>query len=313
MNIRPINRACIFILFLTTTLITSCKKSDQPIQNGSGGGNNAPGPRLSLNLDTIKSPFEAYKANVAITSNTNWTASHDQSWISLNFTAGKGDTSISVSLTKNPDVTVRSGIITVKTATLTRKIIVVQSGNPNNDGVTLIGGATDGAFFFNSFGNGEMIRYSSHDGFSRGLQNEQDTLGVVRMKLVNAEKGTMTVKKRVSNFGYTHYDIDFSNVPQLTTYPEYDKPDTTGRVQIWIYREDGQNIYPATGTRPAVNKIIQVLFATYNSVGGMVLLNSYDHAKYNPHPPAFSTVEQLQDIFARYKWRFNVNQFTWPY
>jgi hypothetical protein len=185
------------------------------------------------------------------------------------------------------------------------------NGTNNTNGVTLVHATGGAALYYNFSGNGGLLKYLADDllwGFAR---LNYDSTGSLRLKLVNADRGTMTATKTVNGFGYTQYEINFSNANYYTDTAQINKPDTTGKLQIWIYRQDGQNILPASGGHPAVKAVIQILgkFPTDPDGVGLIRLLDYDFTGYPVHPPAI-TMQVLQNIFSDARWK--IDRFNWP-
>lgn len=164
-------------------------------------------------------------------------------------------------------------------------------------GVTLMRGTGGTTLYYDYTSHGELVRYLSQDGFASTVKLNFDSAALVRTKLVNPQTGTMTATPIISNFGYTRWEITFSNTNSYSNNAQVSNPDTAGKLQIWIYREDGQDIIPASGSRPAVKRIIQVpgKFPTDPAGIGLIRLLDFDFAGYPVHP-ASVTNTSLQKI-----------------
>lgn len=297
---------------LLTVNILGCGK-DSPSGGGTGGNQT---PSLIVSASTFNVAYTSSTNLVTVTSNVNWTVTDDQSWIICSTSSGTNNGSFNISVAENPAPSLRSGTVTITNGILTRTVTISQAANPNFNGITLIGGTSQNAIFYESYNRtGKLLLYGSHDGFSRGLEIENDSFGLVRAKLVNASNGSFTATATVTSFGFTDYNLYFNNVHNYTGNMNlYNNPDTAGKLQIWIYREDGQNLVAAVNGKPAVKRIIQVMGRWANSApGGDIRLYSYDHADYPVHRAPITNVSQVEDIFSKSKWTFRLNQFTWPY
>jgi hypothetical protein len=302
-------------LYVFIAACTKSPSSDNGNGSGSGGnGNGNPTPQVTVSTSTINFPSTDSSYSITVSSNVSWTVMDDQSWITTSVASGSNNGNFSISVIANPATSVRSGTVTISGGNLTRTITVSQAANPNNNGVTLMRGSAGASLYYDFTSNGELSDYGSHDGFSTSVELDFDSSALVRTKLVNTHLGTMTATPIVNNFGYTKYEINFSNVNHYTNSNQYANPDTAGKLQIWIYREDGQNIIPASGNRPAVKRIIQVpgTYPTMPNSVGLIRLLDYDHASYPVHPPVI-TLTTLQNIFTSARWTFVLNQFTWPW
>lgn len=83
-----------------------------------------------------------HNVTLSVTSNQNWTASDNTSWLEVTPTTGSNNDIINVTVLANTSNTPRSGIITVTGGDITRQITVNQEGEaevtpPNNSGVNL--------------------------------------------------------------------------------------------------------------------------------------------------------------------------------
>ena len=76
----------------------------------------------------------ALDIEVEITSNVDWTAFSDVTWCTISPSSGNGDGLIMISVKENKTSKVRNAIITVKSSTITRQIIIVQPGTSGTEG-----------------------------------------------------------------------------------------------------------------------------------------------------------------------------------
>ncbi|MBO9565722.1 MAG: hypothetical protein J7621_23300 [Niastella sp.] len=185
-------------------------------------------------------------------------------------------------------------------------------GINDSSGVTLMRGAGGASLYHDSYYNtGKPTSFLSQDGYASKVHLNFDSAALIRIKLVNADLGTMTVTPRVNNSNYTHVEIDFSNANYYTADEQVIHPDTVKKLQIWFYREDGKNMIPAEGTRPPVKRIIYVpgRFPSDPDIGGLIRLLDYDYPGYPVRPPAV-TLPILQQIFTTSRWK--LYKFIWP-
>lgn len=184
-------------------------------------------------------------------------------------------------------------------------------GINDSSGVTVMRGTGGSALYYNWGDRGQLATFLSQDGYASTVHLYFDSAAPVRIKLVNAGLGIMTVRPRVTSGNYTHVEIDFSNVNYYTKAEQVDHPDTAGKLQIWTYRADGKDIIPANGSKPAVKTIIQVpgSFPSDPDIGGLIRLLDYDFPGYPVRPPSVD-LTVLQQIFAASRWK--VHKFIWP-
>ncbi|MBP5340490.1 MAG: BACON domain-containing protein [Prevotella sp.] len=83
-----------------------------------------------LSVTPIEMKFEAVGGtqNLTVKSNTNWTASSNQSWCTIDTNGGNGDGAIVVSVAANTSVDERTATVTVKTGGVQKNVVVTQNG-----------------------------------------------------------------------------------------------------------------------------------------------------------------------------------------
>lgn len=303
---------------ITAILITvtahSCSKSPSSQPPSPAPPTQPTSPQLSVAPEIVAFPDRDSSLVVNVSSNVTWTVSDNQGWITTSSASGGNNGSFVLSVTRNTDTIERSGTVTITGGGLSKVVAVKQAAYPNNDGVTLMRGTSGVSLYYLKDSQGNPTDFLSADGYSSAVRMTFDLSTVVRTKLVNAQLGVMTATPRLTTFQYTHYEVDFSNVNHYTSDAQVANPDTAGKIQIWIYREDGKNIIPANGNRRPVKTIIQMpgRFPSGLDNFGIIRLLDYDHAGYPFHPPPITTVQSLSDIFSNARWRFNLSQFTWP-
>ena len=90
-------------------------------------------PMLDVSADTLLIASQNYSSGTFnITSNTNWTLTSDQSWLTSNKLAGAGNSGITLTAERNPDDTVRTATITVSATGLPDQVIVVNQAGSNS-------------------------------------------------------------------------------------------------------------------------------------------------------------------------------------
>jgi uncharacterized protein (TIGR02145 family) len=92
------------VVAIAAMSITSCKDNESVIE-----------PDIYLNLDkeTINANAAGGSQTITVTASVAWSASSDAEWVTISPTTGTGDGTISVQIANNPDVTSRTGTITV--------------------------------------------------------------------------------------------------------------------------------------------------------------------------------------------------------
>jgi hypothetical protein len=101
------------------------------VGSGGGGTNN-----LTVSPGSLSFGSGAGSNSVSITSNLGWTASDDQSWISVSPGSGSNNGSISVTVTANGGSSTRTGNVTVTGGGITRTVAISQSGVSTTTGMT---------------------------------------------------------------------------------------------------------------------------------------------------------------------------------
>lgn len=92
----------------------------------------ASAPLVFLQASPITRSFgsAASSAQVLVFSNTNWTLSDNQPWITVSPVSGANSTFITLSVAANPSTAIRTGAVTVIGGGVTQTIPVTQSGVP---------------------------------------------------------------------------------------------------------------------------------------------------------------------------------------
>jgi pectate lyase len=143
-----------------------------------GGGTN----NLSVSPTSLWFGSAAGSAPVAVTANVSWTASDDQSWLSVAPTSGANNGSVSVSATANTGTSSRSGTVSLAGGGFTRVVGVTQSGTGSQTSIYqtengTIGGGTvfessnggfNGTGYVNASANGGFSQIANVDGRGGG-------------------------------------------------------------------------------------------------------------------------------------------------
>lgn len=118
----------------------------------SGGGTSND---LTLNTSSLNFGSGSGSQNVSVTSNVSWTASDDQSWLSVSPGSGSNNGTLNVSVTANSG-SQRSGTVTVTGGGITRTVTVTQAAAPSATAMKL------GTNFWNfGWGSGRADYFNS--------------------------------------------------------------------------------------------------------------------------------------------------------
>jgi endoglucanase len=179
------------------------------------GGPALPPPGgTTLNVSVTSMPFGsgAGSQSSSITSNTSWTASDNQSWITVSPSSGSGNGTLTVSVTQNTGAS-RSGTVTVTGGGLTRTISVTQSAAGGGSTVTIqaesgaiAGGTTiesnnagfNGTGFANFPASGGTLTFNNVDGSGGGAK----TLTIRYANGAAARGGSITVNGVISGITF---------------------------------------------------------------------------------------------------------------
>jgi pectate lyase len=91
---------------------------------------------------------------IAVTANVSWTATDNQSWLSVSPTSGANNGSVSVSATANTGTASRSGTVTLTGGGITRAVAVTQGGQGATSVYQAEGGTVGGGTVFESSNGG---------------------------------------------------------------------------------------------------------------------------------------------------------------
>ncbi|MBV6513794.1 MAG: T9SS type A sorting domain-containing protein [Ignavibacteriales bacterium] len=114
--------------------------------------------QLNINPTTYTASSSAAGSfPITVTSNVSWTASDDQTWITVTPTSGSNNGSVTVSYSENTSPTQRTGTVTITGGGITKTCPVTQPGPPTGSivwqfNITVASGADNGAL---TIGQGE--------------------------------------------------------------------------------------------------------------------------------------------------------------
>ena len=108
----------------TATITVKSEAGDQTVKVTQSGVS----PTLTLNIDNMEFAAGNGSKIFSIKSNTAWAVSSDKNWCSVSPTSGSNDGSVTVSVDENTSTSSRTATIMVESATITRRLAVMQSG-----------------------------------------------------------------------------------------------------------------------------------------------------------------------------------------
>jgi (4-O-methyl)-D-glucuronate---lignin esterase len=110
-----------------------------PTGTGSAATNCTAGPALSVSPNTVSIAAAANSSGTfSVTSNTNWTASADQSWLSVNPASGSNNGTVTATAQANTGSAARSATVTVAaTGATSQTVSVTQAGTGGGTSCTL--------------------------------------------------------------------------------------------------------------------------------------------------------------------------------
>jgi chitodextrinase len=86
------------------------------------------GSSLTVSPGSLSIGSAAGSSPIAVTSNVSWTATDNQSWITVSPASGSNNGTVNVTVTANTGSTSRAGTVTIAGGSITRTIAVTQSG-----------------------------------------------------------------------------------------------------------------------------------------------------------------------------------------
>jgi mannan endo-1,4-beta-mannosidase len=136
------NGGCCTFLDMVTDFGTTLTPWGQIVVNGPNGifATSVPatvfpggGTNLTVSPTSLSLAASASSGTVSVTSNTSWTVTDNQSWITVSPTSGSNNGSFTVSVTANTATTARTGTVTVTGGGITRTVAVTQAGATANN------------------------------------------------------------------------------------------------------------------------------------------------------------------------------------
>ena len=141
-----------------------------------GGASN-----LTIAPTSVSFGAAASSSAVAVTANVSWTATDDQSWLSVAPASGANNGSVSVSATANAGTASRNGTVTVAGGGITRTVAVAQTGQTATSSIYQTESGTVG---------GGTVLESSNSGFNgTGYVNAPATGGFSQNSNVDGRGG----------------------------------------------------------------------------------------------------------------------------
>lgn len=171
-----------------------------------------------------------------------------------------------------------------------------NTGINDSSGVTVIEKIYTHSLFYWANNKGELTTCATETTDGRHLRLRYSDTGMLRTRLVNADRNAMTVKLVRAYTLASTYSVSFPNIHAYTSL--YGVPDTAQKLQLWVFRADGKDILPKKGANPAINRIIQV-FGTIpaNAIGeGELWLQDF------VRPQAHITWDFLDSTFTHSTW-----------
>ncbi len=137
------NGGCCTFLDMVTDFGTALTQWGQIVVNGANGiaatsvpasvFGTSPGPNLVVSPTSVSLAAAASTAPVSVTANVSWTATDNQSWLSVSPTGGTNNSSFTISATANTGTAARTGNVTVSGGGITRTIAVTQAAPTANN------------------------------------------------------------------------------------------------------------------------------------------------------------------------------------
>jgi pectate lyase len=142
-----------------------------------GGGSN----NLAVAPTSLSFGAAASSSAIAVTANVSWTATDDQSWLSVAPTSGANNGSVTAGATANTGTSSRSGTVTLSGGGITRTVAVTQAGQSSTSNVYQTENGTVG---------GGTVFESSNGGFNgTGYVNSSTSGGFAQINNVDGRGG----------------------------------------------------------------------------------------------------------------------------
>jgi len=144
---------------------------------------------------------------ITLTTNQNWTASCDVSWLTLSVTSGTGDATVSVAATANTSTDSRTGTITFKAGGSSYEVAVTQTGISGTFSVTPMSRSFTSSGGSESFAVTSNLSWTVSSGVSwltlsktSGTGNATVTAKAEANTSTDSRKGTITFKAGGSSY-----------------------------------------------------------------------------------------------------------------
>jgi mannan endo-1,4-beta-mannosidase len=201
------NGSCCTSLDIVSSFSTSLTSWGNILVNGGNGLKATASPASifagtsSLNVSTGSLSYSAGSgsASISVTSNVNWSASDNSSWITVSPTSGSNNGSVSVSVTANTASNNRTGTVTISGGGISRTVSVTQNGTSSTVGTIALTAAP---------GNGQITLNWSFSNVTAGNQEvyrdtDSNPSGRTRIAQLNSSARSYTATG-LSN-GTTYY------------------------------------------------------------------------------------------------------------
>ncbi|MGB5418023.1 chondroitinase-B domain-containing protein [Algibacter sp.] len=197
-------------------------------------------------LSTLPSVAASYDVTVA--ANVSWTAQSNDSWISIDTTAGSGNATVWVSVTENADTSSRSGTVTFTQDAggddIVRTLTVVQEGADLTDLYDLINSGTLGAPV-------TIHSYSKQEDTGGKTNYASNTLDKDEGTVWAADDDAVQAGDYKGDGEYIIYDLSGNYDLKLIQFTTTSKSDPFG-YQIWVSttgteEADFSMVLPTTG------------------------------------------------------------------
>lgn len=179
-----------------------------------------------------------------------------------------------------------------------------SGGNGNNGGstntptgITRIEGMQGASLFYTAPPNHGLFSCNTETIEGIYLRLKLSDTGAIRVKLVNWEQA-MTVKLEYAYLTGSVYSVSFPNINTYTAASYGKVPDTTGKLQLWVYRSDGKDLVPKQGAQPAINKLIQVMGTLPANIIGQGTITLSDFIR----PQSHITRAFIDSTFMHSRW-----------
>jgi len=113
----------IFIVFLLLTLLAACSNEDSKAE--------ATALTVTPDMLAFNTTGGNSTINIHVNGNSDWTIQNSIAWLTVSQTTGKGEGQTALTVAANSSAEERTATISVTSGTLTRPVVIQQSGNSN--------------------------------------------------------------------------------------------------------------------------------------------------------------------------------------